>query len=71
MKELDMKVKREWRAWFNKKQVAGWVEEYEGGLTMATLRGAGHQAPVFAPEQSLSLLSHFLSAKTLPASRSV
>ncbi|XP_068645711.1 serine carboxypeptidase-like 35 [Aristolochia californica] len=66
--ELKLKVKRGWKAWFVGGQVAGWVVEYEG-LTLATVRGAGHQVPVIAPEQSLSLFSHFLSANSLPTSR--
>jgi serine carboxypeptidase-like clade 2 len=65
---MGLKVNEEWRAWFHKSQVAGWVETYERGLVLATIRGAGHQVPVFAPQQSLSLFSQFLSAKTLPAS---
>ncbi|KAL0004887.1 hypothetical protein SO802_012448 [Lithocarpus litseifolius] len=68
--KLGLKIKEEWRAWFHKTQVAGWVQTYEGGLTLATVRGAGHQVPVFAPHQSLSLFTHFLSSKTLPDSRS-
>ncbi|EXB55177.1 Serine carboxypeptidase-like 35 [Morus notabilis] len=69
IKKMGLKIKEEWRAWFHKGQVAGWVEVYEGGLTLTTVRGAGHQVPVLAPHQSLSLFSHFLSANTLPASR--
>ncbi|KAF9624052.1 hypothetical protein IFM89_007750 [Coptis chinensis] len=67
--ELKMKVKEGWRAWFHRRQVAGWVATYEGGLTLATVRGAGHQVPVFAPAQSLTLLSHFISGSNLPPSR--
>nr|KYP68407.1 Serine carboxypeptidase-like 35 [Cajanus cajan] len=67
--KMGLKVKKEWRAWFHKLQVAGWVAEYEGGLTFATIRGAGHQVPVFAPDQALALVSHFLSSETLPSSR--
>lgn len=64
--KMGLKIKKEWRAWFHKSQVAGWVETYEGGLTLATVRGAGHQVPVIAPQQSLSLFSHFLSGNALP-----
>ncbi|GAV72249.1 Peptidase_S10 domain-containing protein [Cephalotus follicularis] len=67
--KMGLTIEEEWRAWFHKSQVAGWVETYEGGLTLATVRGAGHQVPVFAADQSLSLFTHFLSAKTLPSSR--
>ncbi|KAJ7954550.1 Carboxypeptidase [Quillaja saponaria] len=65
--KMGLKRKEEWRAWFYKGQVAGWVEVYDGGLTLATVRGAGHQVPMFAPKQSLSLFTHFLSAGKLPS----
>ncbi|KAK1272987.1 Serine carboxypeptidase-like 35 [Acorus gramineus] len=66
---MKLQLKGEWRVWFHKGQVGGWTEDYEGGLTFATVRGAGHQVPVLAPSRSLSLLSHFLSGKPLPRSR--
>lgn len=59
-----------WRAWYYNKQVAGWAVEYEEGLTFATIRGAGHQVPAFAPDRALSLFSHFLDGKSLPMTRS-
>lgn len=65
---MDLKVEEEWRAWYDRHQVAGWVETYQEGLSLATIRGAGHQVPIFAPQQSLSLLTHFLSANRLPTS---
>ncbi|RZS28474.1 hypothetical protein BHM03_00062069 [Ensete ventricosum] len=58
-----------WRAWYYREEVAGWVVEYEEGLTLATVRGAGHQVPVFAPDRALALLSHFLGHQSLPSSR--
>ncbi|CAN8298713.1 unnamed protein product [Cochlearia groenlandica] len=69
IKKMGPKVKSPWRSWFHKNQVAGWVETYAGGLTFVTVRGAGHQVPVFAPAQSLSLFSHFLSSIPLPSKR--
>ncbi|KAK3142021.1 hypothetical protein QOZ80_4BG0341170 [Eleusine coracana subsp. coracana] len=59
-----------WRAWYYKQQVAGWAVEYEQGLTLVTVRGAGHQVPLFAPQRSLAMLYHFLRGQALPASRS-
>jgi len=56
------------RAWFEGRQVGRWVEVYEGGLTFVTIRGAGHQVPIFAPQQALSIFSHFLSSQSLPSS---
>ncbi|VVB13689.1 unnamed protein product [Arabis nemorensis] len=43
IKKMGLKVESSWKSWFHKNQVAGWVETYAGGLTFATLRGAGHQ----------------------------
>ncbi|XP_002448207.1 serine carboxypeptidase-like 35 [Sorghum bicolor] len=59
-----------WRAWYYRQQVAGWAVEYEEGLTLVTVRGAGHQVPLFAPDRSLAMLYHFLRGQALPAARS-
>jgi len=59
-----------WRAWYYRPQVAGWAVEYEEGLTLVTVRGAGHLVPLFAPDRSLAMLYHFLRGQALPAARS-
>uniref|UniRef100_A0A0D9W7C3 Carboxypeptidase n=1 Tax=Leersia perrieri TaxID=77586 RepID=A0A0D9W7C3_9ORYZ len=59
-----------WHAWYDRQQVGGWAVEYEEGLTLVTVRGAGHQVPLFAPRRSLNMLYHFLRGSSLPASRS-
>jgi len=38
------------------RQVGGWVEEYEDCLTFATIRGVGHQVPIFAPQVNFIIL---------------
>ncbi|XP_040966488.1 serine carboxypeptidase 1-like [Gossypium hirsutum] len=35
-------VKKGWHAWYSEKEVGGYVVEYEGGLALVTVRGAGH-----------------------------
>ncbi|KAF7820650.1 serine carboxypeptidase-like 35 [Senna tora] len=67
--KMGLKTEKNWSAWFHNQQVAGWKQVYEGGLTFVTIRGAGHQVPLYAPQQSLSLFSYFLSGKSLPSSR--
>lgn len=47
-------------------QVGGYTQEYEGGLTFATVRGAGHMVPTHQPGRALSLVSHFLSGTPPP-----
>ncbi|KAJ0100433.1 hypothetical protein Patl1_19888 [Pistacia atlantica] len=66
--KLGLPVMEEWRPWFYKHQVAGWVETYDKGLTLTTIRGGGHQAVLSARDWSLSLVTHFLSNTSLPSS---
>lgn len=48
-------------------QVGGWTEVYDG-LTFATVRGAGHEVPLFQPRRAFELFQSFLSGKNLPKS---
>ncbi|XP_038979895.1 serine carboxypeptidase-like 31 [Phoenix dactylifera] len=57
-----------WRPWYHKKQVAGWLQEYEG-LTFATFRGAGHDVPTFKPSSSLAFFTAFLAGKAPSSTR--
>ncbi|XP_025884785.1 serine carboxypeptidase-like 40 [Solanum lycopersicum] len=62
---MNLTVDQPWRSWLNGGEVGGYVETYKGGLTFATVRGAGHEVPSYQPARALSLISHFLSG-TLP-----
>ncbi|KAF0913270.1 hypothetical protein E2562_021922 [Oryza meyeriana var. granulata] len=48
-------------------QVGGYVQQYEGGFTLASVRGAGHLVPSFQPKRSLVLLYSFLKGMLPPA----
>lgn len=48
-------------------QVGGWTEVYDG-LTFATVRGAGHEVPLFQPHRAFVLFKSFLAGKELPKS---
>lgn len=65
LKKLGLKIKQDWTPWYNSKQVGGWTVAYDG-LMFVTIRGAGHEVPVFAPKQSLLLFEHFLANRNLP-----
>ncbi|KAF5179146.1 Serine carboxypeptidase-like [Thalictrum thalictroides] len=65
--QLKLPTKVPWYPWYVKKQVGGWTEVYEG-LTFATVRGAGHEVPLFKPRVALQLFKSFLRGKTLPKS---
>lgn len=47
-------------------QVGGYSIIYEGDLTLATVRGAGHEVPSFQAQRSLVLIRAFLEGKPLP-----
>ncbi|KAJ8573605.1 hypothetical protein K7X08_010116 [Anisodus acutangulus] len=63
---MNLTVDKSWRSWLYGGEVGGYVETYKGGLTFATVRGAGHEVPSYQPARALSLISHFLSG-TLPS----
>ncbi|KAL8231473.1 hypothetical protein R6Q57_001251 [Mikania cordata] len=63
--QLKLQTKVPWYPWYVKKQVGGWTEVYEG-LTFATVRGAGHEVPLFKPRAALQLLLSFLKGQPLP-----
>ncbi|KAM1064749.1 hypothetical protein ACFX15_019836 [Malus domestica] len=66
LRKLGLKINEDWTPWYNKKQVGGWRVVYDG-LMFVTIRGAGHEVPVFAPRQSLLLVEHFLANRKLPS----
>ena len=43
------------------RQVAGYAASFEGGLTFATVKGAGHMVPQTSPEAALALLQAWLA----------
>ncbi|XP_057463108.1 serine carboxypeptidase-like 25 [Actinidia eriantha] len=65
--QLKLSTKIPWYPWYVKKQVGGWTEVYEG-LTFATVRGAGHEVPLFKPRAALQLFRSFLRGEPLPKS---
>ena len=69
LEQLNLKVVKEWRSWYfgtdpSQIQIGGYVEEYEG-LTLVTVRGAGHMGPQWRPEQAYYMFEHFLGEKPL------
>ncbi|KAM1014658.1 serine carboxypeptidase-like 45 isoform X1 [Malus sylvestris] len=65
-KGLGLQTNVPYRVWVQEKQVAGWTQVYSDVLSYATIRGAGHEAPISQPERSLLLFTSFLRGKPLP-----
>ncbi|KAL6534797.1 Serine carboxypeptidase 24 [Orobanche gracilis] len=65
LSHLNLKVKTPWYPWYSDGQVGGRTEVYEG-LTFATIRGAGHEVPLFEAKRAFDLFRTFLSGKNFP-----
>uniref|UniRef100_A0ACD6A5X5 Uncharacterized protein n=1 Tax=Avena sativa TaxID=4498 RepID=A0ACD6A5X5_AVESA len=60
VRDLNLSVTERWRPWTAGHEVGGYVQQYKGGFTFASVRGAGHTVPSFQPERALILLQSFL-----------
>uniref|UniRef100_M8BZI2 Serine carboxypeptidase-like 40 n=1 Tax=Aegilops tauschii TaxID=37682 RepID=M8BZI2_AEGTA len=60
IRDLNLSVAEPWRPWTAGHEIGGYVQQYKGGFTFATVRGAGHTVPTFQPERALILLQSFL-----------
>ncbi|KAI6692889.1 hypothetical protein NL676_020599 [Syzygium grande] len=66
---LGLSIKSPWRSWYHDHQVGGRIVEYEGGLALVTVRGAGHLVPLNKPSEALALFHSFLTGQDLPRQR--
>ncbi|XP_073117390.1 serine carboxypeptidase II-3 [Elaeis guineensis] len=68
VKQLQVSVKTQWQPWFiNIDQVGGYSVVFDGNLTLATVRGAGHEVPSYQALRALVLIKFFLEGKPLPS----
>ncbi|CAN6342551.1 unnamed protein product [Urochloa humidicola] len=67
---LNLPTAVSWYPWYDKKQVGGWSQVYKG-LTLVTVRGAGHEVPLHRPRQALKLFQHFLHGTPMPKNGTV
>ncbi|XP_050385086.1 serine carboxypeptidase 24 isoform X1 [Argentina anserina] len=65
LSHLNLTIKTPWYPWYTGGQVGGWTEVYHD-LTFATIRGAGHEVPLFQPKRAFVLFQSFLAGKQLP-----
>ncbi|MCL7036468.1 hypothetical protein MKW94_000328 [Papaver nudicaule] len=57
----NMSVTDYWRPWFVRKQVAGYTRTYSNGLTYATIKGGGHVAAKYKPEECQAMFERWIS----------
>ncbi|XP_047051665.1 serine carboxypeptidase 1-like [Lolium rigidum] len=67
VKDLNLPITKPWRPWYTPdSEVGGYVQQYEGGFTFASVRGAGHRVPTYQPKRALVLLYSFLKGMLPP-----
>ncbi|RHY14509.1 hypothetical protein DYB25_004266 [Aphanomyces astaci] len=58
---LGLTVTNKWKAWFGPdKQLAGYTQAYDKGLTYSTVKGAGHMVPATRPLHALYMIECFV-----------
>uniref|UniRef100_A0A8I6YHI4 Carboxypeptidase n=1 Tax=Hordeum vulgare subsp. vulgare TaxID=112509 RepID=A0A8I6YHI4_HORVV len=68
VKDLNLAVTKPWGPWYTPdSEVGGYAQQYEGGFTFASVRGAGHMVPSFQPKRSLVLFYSFMKGVLPPA----
>ncbi|KAH9321476.1 hypothetical protein KI387_016115, partial [Taxus chinensis] len=64
---LKLKIQKSWYPWMNgDDDVAGYSIIYKGGLTFATVRGAGHEVASYQPARALAMVKYFVAFQSLP-----
>ncbi|KAK7383102.1 hypothetical protein VNO78_28771 [Psophocarpus tetragonolobus] len=62
---LKLPVETAWRPWYSGNEVGGYLVGYKG-LTLITVRGAGHMVPSYQSQRALVMISFFLRGELPP-----
>ncbi|KAK2393844.1 serine carboxypeptidase [Trifolium repens] len=65
IRSLNYSIVDDWRPWHTNEQVAGYTRTYSNGMTFATVKGGGHTAPEFRPEECFDMFSRWISKRPL------
>ncbi|KAL5157458.1 Serine carboxypeptidase-like 19 [Glycine soja] len=60
---LNYSIVDDWRQWHTDGQVAGYTRTYSNRMTFATVKGGGHTAPEYKPEECLAMFRRWISNK--------
>ncbi|XP_052111755.1 serine carboxypeptidase-like 2 isoform X1 [Arachis duranensis] len=65
IRSLNYSIVDDWRPWYTNGQVAGYTRTYSNAMTFATVKGGGHTAPEYKPEECLNMYSRWMSRMAL------
>jgi len=65
---LGLRVNQPWRPWTlsGQEDMAGYVTRYEGDFDFVTIRGGGHQVPLYRPAATHALIHTWLKRQDYP-----
>ncbi|XP_057740737.1 serine carboxypeptidase-like 19 isoform X3 [Arachis stenosperma] len=61
IRALNYSILDDWRPWLVNGQVAGFTRTYSNQMTFATVKGGGHTAAEYKPDECLAMFSRWLS----------
>ncbi|KAL0460423.1 UNVERIFIED_CONTAM: Serine carboxypeptidase 1 [Sesamum latifolium] len=64
-RSVGYKTVDEWRPWYVKGQVAGYVQGYDNNLSFLTVKGSGHTVPEYKPVEALAFYSRWLAGQKI------
>ncbi|XP_010061646.2 serine carboxypeptidase-like 2 isoform X1 [Eucalyptus grandis] len=65
IRSLNYSIIDNWRSWMVRGQVAGYTRTYSNGMTFATVKGGGHTAPEYKPEECFAMFERWISREPL------
>ncbi|XP_022636262.1 serine carboxypeptidase-like 13 [Vigna radiata var. radiata] len=65
IRSLNYSIVDDWRPWNSNGQVAGYTRTYSNKMTFATVKGAGHRAPIDKSGECFDMYSRWISKKAL------
>ncbi|PIA29430.1 hypothetical protein AQUCO_06000059v1 [Aquilegia coerulea] len=65
IRSLNYSIIDEWRPWFVDGQIGGYTRTYANQMTFATVKGGGHTAPEYRPNECFNMFKRWLSYEPL------
>ncbi|KAI3776766.1 hypothetical protein L1987_46555 [Smallanthus sonchifolius] len=65
VKDLNYSVIDQWRSWKLDGQIAGYTESFSNMMTYATVKGGGHTAPEYRPEECFAMFKRWITNQPL------
>ncbi|KAK7286787.1 hypothetical protein RJT34_22018 [Clitoria ternatea] len=65
IRALNYSIIQDWRPWLLDGQVAGYTRTYSNQMTFATVKGSGHTAPEYKPDEGFAMFSRWIAREPL------